>query len=105
MTRIDIVSTKPVDEEQETFLPYYLGDTPEDAEETYSSFSGLLGIMANAYSTFSKDDLEDYFGEAVRGLARAKRDWDPTRGGCQFKTFAILKIKNALNEFGVKVIV
>jgi hypothetical protein len=98
MTKIDIVSTTPVDEVQEEFLPYYLGDSPEDAEETYEKFSRLMNIMANAYVTHTNGLLEDYFAEAVKGLARAKRDWDETRGGCQFKTFAILKIKNALNE-------
>jgi len=98
MTKIDIVSTTPVDEEHEAFLPYYLGDSPEDAEDTYKLFSNLLAIMASAYASHTNDDLEDYFAEAIKGLARAKRDWDPTRGGCQFKTFAILKIKNALNE-------
>ena len=99
MTKIDIVSTTTVDKEQEDFLPYYLGDTPEDAEETYTLFDNLLGVMANAYADHTNGLLEDYFAEAVKGLARAKRDWDPTRGECKFKTFAILKIKNALNEY------
>jgi len=99
MTKIDIVSTTPVETEQEGFLPYYLGDTPEDAEETYVVFSKLLGVMSSSYADHANGLLSDYFGEAVKGLARAKRDWDPTRGECKFKTFAILKIKNALNEY------
>jgi len=98
MTKIDIVSSKPVDDKQESFLPYYLGNTPEEAEETYTLFSELINIMAHAYAKNSLLPAEDYFAEAITGLARAKRDWDPTRGGCQFKTFAILKIRNALNE-------
>lgn len=99
MPKIDIVSTEPLDKEQETFLPYYLGETPEEAEETYDLFSWLLGVMASAYAKSTDVAMEDYFAEAITGLARAKRDWDPTRGGCQFRTFAILKIKNALNEY------
>ena len=98
MTRIDIVSTTPVDSGQEIFLPYYLGETPEEAEETYSEFSWLMGVMASSYAKNTGTSVEDFFGEAITGLARAKRDWDPTRGGCKFKTFAILKMKNALNE-------
>lgn len=98
MAKIDIVSTESLDKEQETFLPYYLGDTPEEAEETYEFFSELLNIMAQAYAKNSDVVAEDYFAEALTGLARAKRDWDPTRGGCQFRTFAMMKIKNALNE-------
>jgi DNA-directed RNA polymerase sigma subunit (sigma70/sigma32) len=99
MGNIDLISSTTLEEEQESFLPYYLGDTPEEAEETYETFSWLLGIMAGAYADSTDISLEDYFGEAVTGLARAKRDWDPTRGGCQFKTFAIMKIKNSLNEY------
>jgi len=99
MTKIDIISTTTVGVEQEKFLPYYLGDTPEDAEETYALFSKLLGTMASSYADHTDGLLEDYFAEAIKGLARAKRDWDPTRGECKFKTFAMLKIKNALNEY------
>jgi hypothetical protein len=98
MPKIDIVSSAPVEENQESFLPYYLGKTPEEAEETYDLFSWLMGVMASAYAKSTDVPMEDYFAEAITGLARAKRDWDPTRGGCQFRTFAILKIKNALNE-------
>ena len=97
MTKIDIISSEPV-EAEENFLPFYLGNTPEEAEETYSSFSWLLGIMASNYAKNSDVAMDDYFAEAITGLARAKRDWDPTRGGCKFQTFAILKIKNSLNE-------
>jgi len=98
MSKIDIISSEAVKEDQESFLPYYLGETPEEAEETYNEFSWLLNTMAHAYAKNSSLPAEDYFAEAITGLARAKRDWDPTRGGCKFKTFAILKMKNALNE-------
>ena len=98
MTKIDIISSVPIEEGQEAFLAYYLGATPEEAEETYNEFSWLLNIMAQAYAKNSSLPAEDYFAEAITGLARAKRDWDPTRGECKFKTFATLKMKNALNE-------
>ena len=98
MSKVDIVSTKTVEAENETFLPYYLGETPEEAEETYKAFSKLINAMASAYAKNSDIAKEDYFAEAITGLARAKRDFDPTRGDCKFKTFAIMKMKNALNE-------
>lgn len=98
MTKIDIVSTTPVEKEPEVFLPYYLGNTPEEAEETYNTFSDLISIMASSYAENTGTSLEDFFGEAITGLARAVRDWDPTRGGCKFTTFVILKVKNALND-------
>jgi len=95
---IDIVSTKPVNEREELFLPYYLGETAKEAEETYNEFSWLLNIMASNYAKNSSIEIEDLFAEAITGLARAKRDWDSTRGGCTFKTYAIRLIKNSLNE-------
>lgn len=99
MSKIDIISSESVDDAEENFLPYYLGDTPEEAEETYSEWSWLLSVLAAGYARYSNLSMEDYFGEAITGLARAKRDWDHTRGGCSFQTFATLKIKNALNEY------
>lgn len=98
MSKIDIISTTPVEERKEIFLPYYLGATLEEAEEVHLLFSGLINIMSESYSRNTDVSKEDYFADAITGLARAKRDWDPTRGGCKFKTFAIIKIKNALNE-------
>jgi hypothetical protein len=97
MAKIDIVSSTST-EGREKFLPYYLGNTAEEAETTYKDFLKLVETMANSYSRATSVPYEDYFGEAITGLARAKRDWDPSRGQCKFRNFAILKIKNALNE-------
>jgi len=99
MTKVDLISTERVEDSEESFLPYYLGRTPEEAEETYKEFEALLNIMVRAYAQNSDVLAEDYFGEAVKGLARAQRDFDPNRGDCKFETFARLKIKNALNEY------
>ena len=97
MPKIDFISSEPI-EEKEKFLPYYLGATPKEAEQTYEHWSWLLGIMASNFHYNSEMSLEDLYAEAITGLARAKRDWDPTRGGCTFQTFVTLKVKNALNE-------
>jgi hypothetical protein len=101
MARIDLVSSEHIDGE-EMFLPFYLGETAEEAEETYAIWQGLLSLMAAGYARNSDIKYEDYFGEAITGLARAKRDFDPTRGGCNIRTFIMLKVKNALNEYARK---
>ncbi|TET61112.1 MAG: hypothetical protein E3J47_05760 [Candidatus Stahlbacteria bacterium] len=95
---VDIITQSPVKKKEEVFLDYYLGETPEEAEAVFSDFSKLLNIMAGGYSMWSGIDKEDLFGTALIGLARAKRDFDHTRSD-NFKTFAIYKIKNALNDY------
>lgn len=83
----------------EKFLKHFLGDTVEEAESTYKEFSYILNLLSNNYySTSTGIDKVDLFGEALIGLARAKRDFDPKRS-TNFKTFAIYKIKDALNEY------
>lgn len=98
MGKIDFISSQHVEKEEE-FLPYFLGTSPEEAEETYREFSKLLATMASSYEFHTGISKDDYFGEALTGLARAKRDFDPKRGNCKFRTFAVMKIKNALNEY------
>ena len=95
---VDIITKSPVKKKEEVFLDYYLGDTPEEAEDLFKSFSRLLNIISKAYSVWTGMDKEDLFGTALVGLARAKRDFDPKRSD-NFKTFAIYKIKNALNSY------
>ena len=95
---VDIITKSHVKKKEEVFLDYYLGDTPEEAETIFHDFSKLLNIMSNGYSMWSGIDKEDLFGTALIGLARAKRDFDPARSD-NFKTFAIYKIKNALNDY------
>jgi RNA polymerase sigma factor (sigma-70 family) len=95
---VDIITKSPVKKKEEVFLDFYLGDTPEEAEATFRNFSKLLNIMSNGYSMWSGIDKEDLFGTALVGLARAKRDFNPVRSD-NFKTFAIYKIKNALNDY------
>ena len=94
---VDITTKSPVKKKEEVFLDFYLGETLEEAESVFHDFSKLLNIMSNGYSMWSGIDKEDLFGTALVGLARAKRDFDPARSD-NFKTFAIYKIKNALND-------
>jgi DNA-directed RNA polymerase specialized sigma subunit len=98
MGRIDVIEEKHHESAKEVFLPYYLGETQEEAEETYHLFSNLLNIIASAYSNLTGIDKGDLFADGLTGLARAKRDWDPDRGDCKFRNWAILKIKTAMND-------
>lgn len=82
----------------EKFTKHFLGTTIEEAEKAYKEFSHTLNVIASSYSRRSGLDKADLFGEALIGLARAKRDFDEKRGG-KFKTFAIYKIKDALEEY------
>lgn len=77
---------------------YFLADTPEKAEELYKDYYTLLNNLSYSYSISTKIDKSDLFGEALIGLARANRDFDSKRSE-NFKTFAIYKIKGALNEY------
>lgn len=83
----------------EDYPDFFLGDTPEEAEEVYSSFSQILNQIARSYAAVSGLPREDLFGEAVIALADAKRLYDPEGGKRSFKTFAIYRIKWSLNEY------
>ncbi len=97
MANLDIVNKTSIDERDE-FLGYYLGDTPEEAEETFEEFSALLNRIAGSHARLTGLSKEDLFGTALTGLAKAKRDFDPSRSD-NFKSFAMFKIKSALNKF------
>lgn len=77
---------------------YFLGDTPKEAEEIYLKYKGLMNSFAYTYSISTGIDKSALFGEAVLGLARAKRDWDESRSK-SFMTYASFRIKDALNEY------
>lgn len=98
VNKIDIVSTGTFKKEEEEFLDFYLGETQEEAEETYHNFSKLLNIVSYSYSMNTGIEQSELFGAALEGLARAKRDWDHTRGNCTFKSYAMLRIKTAMHE-------
>lgn len=76
----------------------FLADTPEKAEKLYKDSYSLLNNLSYTYSITTNIDKSDLFGEALVGLARANRDFDPKRSN-NFRTFAIYKIKTALNEY------
>lgn len=86
-------------ENNEEYLDYFLGNSPEEAETTYVEFADMLNQFARSYSLSSGIPRADLFGEAVMALAAAKRDYDPEVGNRSFKTFAIYRIKWALNAY------
>ncbi|MGD9158324.1 MAG: hypothetical protein PVG39_07970 [Desulfobacteraceae bacterium] len=98
MSKISIVSTESGKKEE--FLQYYLGDTVEEAEETYLEYESLARKIANSYARTTNISPDDFFAEALTGLARAKRDWEPGRSAnYKFKNFAVRKMRDALNAY------
>jgi len=95
--KYDVVKDSPVGAYEE--LPKcFLAETSEEAEKLYKDYYALLNNLSYTYSISTNIDKSDLFGEALIGLARANRDFDSTRSD-NFKTFAIYKIKSALNEY------
>ena len=82
----------------EEFLPYYLGETLEEAEDNYRSFAVFVELISNSYANNTGIDAGEMFSAAIDGLARAVRDWDPNRGEGKFRTYATFRIRTSLND-------
>jgi RNA polymerase sigma factor (sigma-70 family) len=80
---------------------FFLADSEKDAEKLFNDFSKILNKLSYSYATLTGLDKSDLFGEALIGLGRASRDFDKGRSD-NFKNFAIMKIKDALNEYARK---
>jgi RNA polymerase sigma factor (sigma-70 family) len=93
-----ILSTKPLEEYTEEFLPFFLGNTEGEAEANYEVFSRTLNNIASSYAKFSGLEKEDLFGTALTGLARALRDFDPKRNS-NFLMYANYKMRSVLNDY------
>jgi RNA polymerase sigma factor (sigma-70 family) len=98
MTKLKILSTKVLPEHTEEFLPFFLGNTEEEAEANYNRFSQDLNKMAAAYSRNTGLEKEDLFGAGLTGLARALRDYDPNRTD-NFFVYASYRIRSVLNDY------
>jgi len=95
--KYDIVSKKSV-KGTEGLLPYFFADTPQKAEEIYNKYNKLLNMLASKYAATTNIPKSDLFGEALMGLAKACKNWDPNRSS-NFKIYAIYRIKDELNEY------
>ena len=95
--KFDIIKQTVV-RQPEIMPKHFLADTPEEAEVLYRQYSNLLNALAYNYAISTGLQKVDLFGEALIGLGRAYRDWDSDRSD-NFKTYAIYRIKDALNEF------
>ena len=89
--------------EDERFLACFLADKEEEAAALYKEYKRLISHLAWQFSTRSGVDAQDLFEEGLIGLARAKRDFDPTRARNKdlkkaFHIFAVFMIRNALRE-------
>jgi RNA polymerase sigma factor (sigma-70 family) len=95
--KYDILSKKSIKGSEE-LLPYFFADTPQGAETIYNKYNKLLNMLASEYSRTTNIPKSDLFGEALIGLAKACKNWDPNRSS-DFKIYAIYRIKDELNEY------
>ena len=98
--KYDIINQTVV-RQRERMPEYFLADTPEEAQALHDEFSELLNALAYNYSVATGLLKSDLFGEALIGLGRANRDWDPKRSN-NFRTYAIYRIKDALREYCIE---
>lgn len=98
--KYDIINQTVV-RQREEMPEYFLADTPEEAQALHDNFSETLNTLAYNYAVATGLLKSDLFGEALIGLARANRDWDPKRSN-DFKTYAIYRIKDALREYCIE---
>lgn len=95
--KFDII-TQTVLKKSEDMPACFLADTPKEAEHIYKQFEKILNHFAYSYSVSTNISKSDLFGEALIGLARAYRDWDPSRSD-SFEIYARFVIRDTLNEF------
>ncbi len=95
--KFDVI-TQTVLKKTEDMPAYFLADTPKEAENIYNRFEKTLNNFAYSYSISTGVNKADLFGEALIGLARAYRDWDPSRSD-NFEAYAKFVIRDTLNEF------
>ena len=95
--KYDILSKKSIKRSEE-LLPYFFADTPQKAEVIYNKYNKLLNVLASRYAVTTNIPKSDLFGEALIGLAKACKNWDPNRSS-DFKIYAIYRIKDELNEY------
>lgn len=82
----------------EGYPEYFLGDTPEEAEQMFLKHSALLNGIAYTYSVSTGIEKGELFGEAIMGLATALKNFKEELG-FSFKTYAVKVIKSVLNEY------
>jgi RNA polymerase sigma factor (sigma-70 family) len=92
------ILTQTVVSKTEEMPKCFLADSPEEADSIYKRFERTLNHITYSYAISTNLQKTDLFGEALIGLARAYRDWDPARSD-NFKSYAVFRIKDALNEF------
>lgn len=82
--------------ENDAYPEYLLGDTLEEAEDTFKEFSVYINRLARFYSIISKIDRAEFFGEGIISLGKAKRDYNKKMG--EFRPYAKYIVSDAMNE-------
>ena len=86
------------DLQNETDFPtYFLGSTAEEAQETFNNFKLYINNVATVYASVSTVAKDDLFSECVLALAKAKKDFDPSRSS-DFRPYAKYLIVDAIHE-------
>jgi RNA polymerase sigma factor (sigma-70 family) len=99
MKKVDIITTKHIEEEVQENLPkFFLGNSPEEAEKNYNAYGFLLKKISKSYANVTGIPEEDLFGAGLVGLARAVRDFDVEKSD-NFIGYAYFRIRGALNYF------
>jgi len=87
--------------DDEKFLPNFLGNTTDEAEQRYKAYLPTIKYLAQKTSIHSGLEEEDLRSEGMVGLARAFRDFDSSRSE-NVRTYALYRIKDAIKEYVTK---
>lgn len=91
----EVISTS-IDNTEEEFYKYLLGETLQEAEQVYNEFKPYITKMAKIYAKYSNIDQYDLFGEAILSLGRAKKKYNAKLG--HFTPYAKFYIIDGMNE-------
>lgn len=96
--KYDVISSKKADKKDSAYPQYFLGSTAKEAESTLKKFEAYLNNLASAYTAAVPSiEKSDFFIEGVQALAKAKKDFDPSRR-VKFTPYAKFLIVDAMNE-------
>ena len=91
----EVISTF-IENNDDSYPTYLLGDTLKEAEEVFTQFKPYITHLANVYSKYSNVDKHDLFGEAILALGKAKKKYNNKLG--LFTSFANFYIIDSMNE-------
>lgn len=96
----DVVDIKEVkkDNNKSNYPKHLLGESAKEAQETFEEFKGMINNMVRSYSKATGVHREDLFNECIFALAKAKRDYDKSKGN-SLKTYAKYSMVDAICDY------